>query len=377
MKYPRLRFVFDRRREATSTIPGRIELELTLDYKQKRIATGVKVLPKQWDQASGVIRHPDACTLNMRLNAVRKPVADYIARLMIDCTPFSFEEFDLEFRKKKKEAPVSFREYVATRIEERNDIREITRTGHRSLLSALDGFKHIKTMESLTVDIIREFDTWLKGKHYASTTIGKYHKVMKCYINIAKGEGLIDRNPYDSFKVSKGKPKGRRYLTDEELSAVMEMEPFDPTVARARDLFVFQCFTGLAYADLVRFDFNRVEEHNGKFSIRDVRHKSGEEFYIVLTKPAMEILRKYEFSLPIVSNQKYNATLKAIGAVTGKYITSHCARHTFATMCLNRGIPIEVVSRMIGHANIKTTQIYAKILDKTIDRAFDILVENH
>ena len=139
---------------------------------------------------------------------------------------------------------------------------------------------------------------------------------------------------------------------------------------------MFQCYTGFSYSDFAKFDFERdVENRNGKYIIADRRKKTNEDYYIVLLSPAMKILKKYNFKLPVISNQQYNIMLKVAAqyAKINKRITTHVARHTFAVFALNNGVSMEVVAKMLGHSNIKTTQIYAKVLNREVEKGFDLL----
>lgn len=373
MKYPKVRVLFDRKKQSCDTRQGRVEVEISHERKRKWISTGVAVLPRQWDSVKWVVRHPDSGELNMRIEAVRRPIADYISLLMVKGEEFSFERMEVDLARKK--VSESFADFARERIESRTDIREITRRNHRRLLNALSGFGRIETFDDLTPQTIRDFDDWLHGQGYVQTTVATYHKFMKNYINDAIGRGLMTTNPYAGMRVDKGKYKQRKFLTEEELEAVRNLKMEEGPVTRARDLFLFQCFTGLAYADLAKFDFASVTERDGKYVVRDVRQKSEEEFYIVLMTPAVEILRRYGMKLPVISNQKYNATLKAVaaGAGLGRNLTSHMGRHTFATYCINHGVPIEVLATMLGHTNIKATQIYARMVNKTVESAFEEL----
>lgn len=141
-------------------------------------------------------------------------------------------------------------------------------------------------------------------------------------------------------------------------------------------MFLFCCYTGLAYADLAKFDFNDAVYTDGMYRIRDCRQKTGTMYNISLVSKAMAIMERYNYKLPVISNQKYNAYLKVIGSSCEikKRLTSHVARHTFATtVTLGNGVRIEVVSKMLGHTNIQTTQIYAKIFQEEVDSEFNRL----
>lgn len=373
MKYPTVRLLFDRRKKASDTRCGYVEVEICFCCKRKWLSTGVQLFPRQWSPTKHVIGHPDSVLLNMRIEAVRKPVMDYISRLMIDGEEFSFDGLDAALYKNRLSG--SFEEFVSERMQTRSDIQEVTRKNHRRLSNALEAFGRIKLFSDLTAQHIREFDDWLHQRGYTQTTVAAYHKFMKNYINLAMSDGLISENPYAGIRIDKGKHKLRKFLTEDELRSILSFESDDPSTRRARDLFVFQCFTGFAYADLAKFDFSTARKVDGRYVIRDVRQKSGEEFYVVLLPPALEILKRYNFNLPIISNQKYNSALKAVAAGAGlKFnLTSHMGRHTFATYCINHGIGIETIAAMLGHSNIKTTQIYAKMVNKAVVLAYDQL----
>lgn len=374
MKYPNISFVYNRRKSASPTVPASVEICVYHNRKQKYFATGVRVLPNQWDgQACKVVNVYNSIELNLRIETLHKQIKDYVMMLMIKNESFSFDILTAHLTSQKHSG--SFREFVTSRIEERSDITESTRHSHRSLLYALEKFKRITAFEDLNLGKIEAFDSWLRGQGYRQTTIGKYHKFMKTYVNEALREGLIEKSPYLKFKVDKGKPKGRKYLDQEELDTIQNWQPDDPSVERARDLFVFQCYTGLAYADLAEFDFSKAERRGAKYVIRDTRKKSDEDFYLVLLSPALEILEKYDFKLPIISNQKYNSALKSVGVKINKSLTTHMGRHTAATMFLNMGMPVDLVSRVLGHSNTKQTLEYAKIVNKTLESAFDMIQE--
>lgn len=202
--------------------------------------------------------------------------------------------------------------------------------------------------------------------------IYNYHKRLKPYINEAVSLGIIDESPYLRFKAERGKHKPKEALNEEELAAVRALELFDESLGKARDLFVFCCYTGLAHADMEAFDFSRdVVTVHGCNYIDKQRIKTGTKYYAPILPPAMAILEKYHYQLPHFSQQAYNRLLKCIGALinTKKNLSSHIARYTFATtVLLGNDVPIESVSKMMGHTRIQITQVYAKILNSSIER---------
>jgi integrase len=210
-------------------------------------------------------------------------------------------------------------------------------------------------------------------------SVYNYHKRLKVYVREAHFMDIIKENPYNGFRLSKGE-QGRsvKYLTEDELAMVESATVNNNSTRNAKACFLFCCFTGLAYADLAKFNWGKdVYRVNEKFFIEDVRTKTGTSYKIQILSKAYNILQECNFSLPVVSNQKYNNALKVLSscAKLNKPLTSHMARHTFAVFALNNGVRIEVVSKMLAHTDIKTTQIYAKVLQKEVEAGFDLLEE--
>lgn len=188
--------------------------------------------------------------------------------------------------------------------------------------------------------------------------------------------GVIKPDPFFGLKI-KSKPVFREFLSQEEIDKIATVELLDPDLDRKRDIFLFACYTGLAYIDLKQLNSSHlIKEANEAWYIRKPRQKTGTDSIIPLLPAAMRILVKYsltgnvsDFSWYISANQKMNVGLKYIGKRAGiiKKLHMHLARHTFATtVTLSNGVPIETVSKMLGHANIKQTQHYAKVVPMKI-----------
>ena len=200
-----------------------------------------------------------------------------------------------------------------------------------------------------------------------------YHKTLKHYINEAKLFGYMLSNPYDQLRIDRGESRDREILTMEEIDKVSSFRSRSILANKVRDLFIVQCYTGLAYADLMTMDFRNSSAVNGVTVIKDTRQKTGSGFFITLLPRVVDILERYNWRLPHLSYDVYNRNLKAIILSCGidKHVTTHTGRHTFATtIALGAGIPIEVVSKMLGHKDIKTTQIYAKIMPEQVLEGF-------
>ena len=374
MKYPTLRFVFDRKHIASEKKKGLVQIEVTSEGKRKWIGTQVKVYPNQWDDRKKVIRSMESIQLNAILDSMMNNINEFITSLIKNNQPFDFEKLNYFLEKSNKS--VSYIDFVRMRIEERTDIEESTRKQHRTLLKSLEDFGRINYIDDLTKQNIILYDDFLHKQGISQPTVYNYHKRNKRYIHEAMKFELISDDPYDGLTFERGKFDKRKYLTEQELHKMETCEINSQSIDRIRDLFLFQCYTGFAYSDFAKFDFERdVENRNGKYIIADRRKKTNEDYYIVLLSPAMKILKKYNFKLPIISNQQYNIMLKVAAqyAKINKSITTHVARHTFAVFALNNGVSMEVVAKMLGHSNIKTTQIYAKVLNREVEKGFDLL----
>jgi site-specific recombinase XerD len=201
---------------------------------------------------------------------------------------------------------------------------------------------------------------------------------LKKIVNYAIKQGFISKNPMATFTLE-FKPVNRVTLTIEELKKLIEFDFQRPTLEKVRDIFIFQCFTGLSYADIKTLCLNDIEENLIKMD----RAKTGNQFTVPLLTQALGLIEQYadyenatKPIFPVLSNQKMNSNLKLIQEIAGikKSLTTHIGRHTFATtIALANGVPIETVSKMLGHTKISTTQVYAKVLDDKIIKDMDKL----
>lgn len=233
---------------------------------------------------------------------------------------------------------------------------------------------------------ISDLEYYLKTtKKNAHNTAVKYIANFKKIIRIALANDWISKDPFLNWK-AKLKRVDREFLTQEEIEMIIALEIKMPRLDYVRDIFIFSCFTGLAYIDCKNLTKdNLVIGADGEKWIRTTRKKTETRSSIPILSIANTIIEKYEndpilkdkgLVLPVLSNQKMNAYIKEIADLCGitKNLTFHLARHTFATtVTLTNGVPIESVSKMLGHTNLKTTQHYAKILDMKVGRDMEVL----
>ena len=259
----------------------------------------------------------------------------------------------------------------------------VTRKHFANFLVENRGRKDIAPGE-LDQMMINDFDIYLRTKlsmrqNSASKTVRFLKTVVLWMIRC----GAIERDPFTNYRFQ-WKQASRDFLSEEELTSIMEKKFVTPRLEAVRDIFIFSCFTGLAYIDIANLRESDIVTMNGERWIVTSRHKTGVSCNIPLLEVPQKILQKYEGKdkkgrlLPILSNQKMNAYLKEIADVCGieKNLTCHVARHTFATLMLSLGVSMESVSRMLGHTNIKTTQIYARITNQKVSKDMKA-ISNH
>ena len=375
--YPTTRFVFDRKNTATNEKKALIQVEILFQRKKKYISTGVKVFKNQYNKKEFVCNCFEMVALNKRINAVKERIDNFISSLMEKNEPFTFEKLEsfLDYEDKKE---MKFLEYILMRIDQRNDIRDSTKKNHKKLINSLEQYGKIIYFSDLTKKNIIGYDEFLHQQNIKQTTICSYHKFMKTYIHDAIKHELISADPYIGIKIVKGESEIGRFLSEKEFQALKAAELPTESLKKVRDLFVIQCLTGLSFSDLMNFDFSRIEEIDGHHYINAKRNKTGIEYCAVLLPDVMEIVKRYGDNLPKFSIQQYNMRLKLIADYAGinKDIASHWGRRTCGMLLLNRGVSMEVVSKVLGHSSIRTTEsVYAKLLPKRHYKIFCVNVK--
>ncbi len=377
MKMPTVRLVFDRKHVATRNHKGLVQIEISFAGARKFASTGVRLYADQWKNGRNVVNREDMTELNEWLTG---KIAS-IERRIRENQPFTWEKFESIMDNGGKSD--NFLEFIEKAMNERNDIRQSTKKTQRKLLGILREYGRIKVFGDLTRQTITDFDNWLHGRQirkidtdgreYYTTmrqqSLRDYHKFLKSYINIAIRQGLMEANPYAGMRFKRGESEPDRYLSDDELTRLEAAPMPNGSLARAKDLFLFQCYTGLSYADLAAFDFTKARESDGDYIYSGRRVKTGEPFYFILLPKAIRILEKYKYKMPVISNAGLNQQLKKVATAAGisKPIATHWARRTAAMIFANHGVRMEVVAKILGHSSTITTQkFYASITGKTV-----------
>ena len=375
MKIPKIKFVFDRKKVCGKDKKGSVEMRITYDFKQKYMSTGISVYPRHWNEKTQrIIGAPGALEYNEILAEMERKTLRIISgmsesgRVDISAIPTLL---------RAQTASITFLEYMCQRMEKKNVV-ENTHRSHVTTYNKVVEFGKIKYFTDITPANIRAFGEWLHAykmpnkKKYTQATIYKLTSNLSLFISDAVVDGYLTENPYVTKRLNEDKGGTRidQYLTVDEVAKIESARMPTEAVSRSRDLFLLQCYTGMAYVDLMSYNFKKA---GGEQVCRGIRQKTGTEFVFVMTDKAREILERYKYKMPTLSNQKYNAHLKIMADAAGinKPITSHMGRRTAGSIWLNMGIPIDVVAKCLGHQSIQVTQrAYAKILDTTVVDAF-------
>lgn len=366
-KFPIVKIIFDRRKVASDKKKGSFEIEVSHGMQRVRFSTGVRVFKNQHKNGT-VIGCLDAVELNSRLAKIKEAVERRINE-MIDKGCINLAELRISL----ETINIDLFKWIEERIELR-PLRYSTQKQHKVMLNNLKSFGKIKSFADLTVANLKQWDEYIRKSVTTQSSVHGYHKRLKPYINEAVQFGYIKENPYSKFKVERGKVDKISYLNEDERKEIEKLK-LSGIFDDVRDCFIFSCYTGLAFADLERFSWDKVETVDGNYYIYDERQKTNTAYKIKLLPPAVNILKKHGYKLPMYTNQTMNRYLKIIADSAGvnKNLTMHMARHTFATWALSQGVRIEVVSKMLAHSDIKTTQLYAKILQDDVDKGFEFL----
>ncbi len=391
------KLVFDHRGRTSEKNEGPIELRVTANSKPYYINTGVRVRSDQFN-GERVVNHRDARLLNERLKDVvlkiETAVNECIKKgLQIDVAQIKRQAYNAEEKAKHNETAMI--DWIDEQIPQLN-IKDGTRERYCVTARRMREYGGLMRWDDLTVENIYHWDSWLHkikkpvsngdvqagrdGMYIGEAAVYNYHRTLRSLLSRAVKLGVIEANVYDQMRgeFRKGIKENVEYLTEDEIAAIESLRPLDGTqMAMARDLFVFQMYTGLSYSDAQAFDIRDYKKVDGKWVNVGERIKTGVSYVSVLLPQAVEVLERYGMQVPKVNNIQYNAALKVIQQALGirTKLHSHLARHTFATRALRLGAKIENVSRMLGHTNITQTQRYAKVLAQSVHDDFELINE--
>lgn len=351
-------------------------------------STGFFINKDMWDNDTDRVigRTPGARAINMALNEIELKILD-IARSHEGDSSFNVEKLYSIYAGRVKTISnfIEFYENFIMGVEQQIghgksaatvQKYKTTRKHFLNFLKSKYGWTTVSAFD-MTAALISDFDIYLRTiGGMQGNTATKTLKSLKTVTIQAQKVGFLDHDPFINLRFHL-KPVDRGFLTEEEIEVLMSKHFDVKRLEHVRDIFVFSCFTGLAYIDVSNLTDQNIVTIGGTDWIMTKRQKTSITENVPILDVAREIINKYHSSsdrngrlLPILSNQKMNAYLKEIADLCGikKRLSYHMARHTYATLLLSKGVPMETVSKLLGHTNIKTTQIYARITNKKIEQ---------
>jgi site-specific recombinase XerD len=375
-----------------------IYTRITVNGKRIELSTNRFVEISKWSTEAGKLRgtSEEARSINNHLDLLKRQIRDTEMELIYKKITITTETI------KGKLLGVDERARMLVPIfqDHNNKIKELVgkeyapgtleryTTSLKHTIEFMQWKYNISDIDIIKIDhaFITDYEFWLRSvRNCANNTAVKYIKNFNKIIKLCLANDWLDKNPFANYK-SKVKEVERVYLTELEIQSIIEKDFKTERLSLVRDIFLFSCFTGLAYIDVKNLTKSHISIGiDGEKWIFTHRQKTESASKIPILPVTQMIIDKYENHpqclnedrlLPILSNQKMNAYLKEIAGVCEieKELTFHIARHTFATtVTLTNGVPIESVSKMLGHKNLKTTQHYAKILDRKVSEDMQVL----
>lgn len=378
-----------------------IYVRLTVNGRRAEVCARARILPRYWNQSRGkaVENNREGREINRLLEAISFNIAQ--------------TRRTLEAEGKEITATGIMDRYLGKDLPERHTLMEVFRE-HNKRCRALIGIDFTAStvqryeslmritgefllkeygsedlyLDELPVHLVEDYEFYMKTvRRCVHNTVMKNLKNFKKIIRIAQSNGWVPKDPFHGKHIHM-EPVDRPFLEKQEFLSMFHKEITIPRLAQVRDIFCFCCLTGLAFTDVQQLKAEHlVADIHGKIWIRKARQKTKNMCNIPLLDEAQKIIDRYKehpycqtrgVLLPVCSNQKMNSYLKELADICGipKNLSTHCARHTFATLTLASGATIDNVAKMLGHANVNMTRRYAKVLDSSIMRDMEVVAEN-
>jgi len=379
-----------------------IYTRVTVNSKRFEFSTNKYINPDKWSSDGSKVKgtNEEARTINSHLDYLKNQVLEAEKKLFKKDISITSENLKNELfglsEPKRMLIPI-FQDH-------NNKIKELLgkefapgtleryKTSLKHTIEFMQWKYNISDIDITKIDhaFIMDYEFWLRSvRNCANNTAVKYIKNFHKIIKICLANDWLDKNPFANYK-SKVKEVERVYLTEAEIQSILEKDFKTERLSLVRDIFLFSCFTGLAYIDVKNLTKSHISLGiDGEKWIFTHRQKTESASKIPILPVTQIIIDKYENHpqcinenklIPILSNQKMNAYLKEKAGICEieKELTFHIARHTFATtVTLTNGVPIETVSKMLGHKNLHTTQHYAKVLDRKVSEDMKLLKEKY
>jgi len=347
-----------------------IYIRHTKDRKQSYITTGIEIEKKNWDEQKEQVKNNYTFWLDdfQKIDFLKQKANEIITSELLTEKNITFNDFkEFLFNIKKS---IDFETFIKSEIEKRKHL--ITISTYNSQLTQLKKILRFQQKIDITgidKNFIEKYHKSLIERGLQKTTIGKALSSLRTFLNWALENELIKKNPFENVKIAKGEGN-RQFLDVLELQTLYNLyleKKLNTRLQNVLQIFLFACFTGLRFTDVRLLRFNNIKDDFIDF----VQHKTSERNRLFINEYAKALLPTCnninDFVFKKYANQTINRFIKEIMVIAGinKSVSFHCARHTFATVSLQINIPIEIISKSLGHSKIATTQIYAKLVDET------------
>lgn len=378
--------VFNRKKRLNGEGKALIQVEAYWNRQKMYLSTNVYIKPTQWDrERKRVKNHPNMFELNQYLGCFILRLERIELELLQSGHPFSLKQL----RERKGESlPASFISFMRKEIE-LNHLKDSTRKNHLSTVNVLAQYRSRMTFDDLTFDFLCGFEHYLLTRHYHWNTIAKHMKHIKKYVNLAINKDLMElqKYPFRKYRI-KYVESTRQHLMPSELLQLEQMRASLPySLHRTLDMFLFCCYTGLRFSDVVRISVDNFRLIEGKLWLVYASTKTNVSvrlpLFLLFEGKALLIYEHYRglklktlFGVSPSANSTVNKQLKRICllAAIDKPLSFHSSRHTNATLLLYSGANITTVQKLLGHRSVRTTEIYSDIMDMTIVRDLENLL---
>ena len=353
-----------------------VQAEALLNQRKVYFKTNIYLKPEHWDkQTSQVCNHPQANDLNTMLFEFILHLQAIELSLWKRGIPVTLSLLKDAIRKDKP-VNVTFPVFARIYVQE-SDRKRSTKENLLTTITVLQEFRPGLDFKDITYTLLRDFEVHLKEKGNSVNTIAKHLRQLRTLVNEAINQGYIPSDAYPFRKYKIKQEKGRKeFLTPDELKRLENLD-VDKKLRHVLDAFLFCCYTGLRYSDFCQLTPENIIRVNGKRWLHFKSVKTDVEIrlplHLLFEGKALAVLERYDIVTdfakigPNSEANKYLAQLATLARIR-KHITYHTARHTCATLLVHQGVPITTVQKLLGHASVRTTEVYSEVLSNTIIR---------
>lgn len=370
------RLVYNRKKQLNKQGTALVQVEALLNQRKVYFKTNIYLRPEHWDkQTSQVCNHPQANDLNTMLFEFILHLQAIELSLWKRGIPVTLSLLK-DAIKKDKPVNVTFPVFAKIYVQE-SDRKRSTKENLMTTVTVLQEFRPGLDFKDITYTFLKEFEVHLKEKGNSVNTIAKHLRQLRTLVNEAINQGYIPSDAYPFRKYKIKQEKGRKeFLTPDELKRLENLD-VDKKLRHVLDAFLFCCYTGLRYSDFCQLTPENIIRVNGKRWLYFKSVKTDVEIrlplHLLFEGKALAVLERYDIVTdfakigPNSEANKYLAQLAALARIR-KHITYHTARHTCATLLVHQGVPITTVQKLLGHASVRTTEVYSEVLSNTIIR---------